>query len=89
LGQWLLLLLINDLALNNDTNVYLWKYVDDTKSSEIVAKGHSSYLQDIVDSVAQWSLDNKLILNDEKCKEFQVCFAKNLEDFQRIYVNGK
>jgi hypothetical protein len=80
---------INDLALNNDTNAYLWEYVDDTTSSEIVAKGHSSYSQNIVDSVAQWSLDNKLILNDEKCKELRVCFARNQEDFQPIYVNGK
>jgi hypothetical protein len=89
LGPWLFLLLINDLAHNNDTNAYLWKYVDDTTSSEIVAKGHSSYSQNIVDSVAQWSLDNKLILNDEKCKELRVCFARNQEDFQPIYVNGK
>ena len=47
LGPWLFLLLINDLVLNNDINAYLWKYVDDTTSSEIVAKGHSSYSQNI------------------------------------------
>ncbi len=77
LGPWLFLLLINDLVLNNDINAYLWKYVDDTTSSEIVAKGHSSYSQNIADSVAKWL--HKLILNDEKCQE----------DFQPIYVNGK
>ncbi len=89
LGPWLFLLLINDLVLNNDINAYLWKYVDDTTSSEIVAKGHSSYSQNIADSVAKWSSNNKLILNDEKCKELRICFAKNQEDFQPIYVNGK
>ncbi len=26
---------------------------------------------------------------DEKCKELRICFAKNQEDFQPIYVNGK
>ena len=72
---WLFLLLINDLVLNNNINAHLWKYVDDTTSSEIVAKGHSSYSQNIADSVAKWSS----ILNDEKCEE----------DFQPIYVNGK
>ena len=86
---WLFLLLINDLVLNNDINAYLWKYVDGTTSSEIVAKGHSSYSQNIADSVAKWFSNNKLILNDEKCKELRICFAENQEDFQPIYVNGK
>ncbi len=58
-------------------------------SSEIVAKGHSSYSQNIADSVAKWSLNNKLILNDERCKELRICFAKSQGDFQPIYVNGK
>ena len=60
-GTVVFLLLINDLVLNNDINAYLWKYVDDTTSSEIVAKGHLSYSQNIADSVAKWSSNNKLI----------------------------
>ena len=88
LGPWLFLLLINDLVLN-DKNAYLWKYVDDTTSSEIVAKGHPSCSQNIADSIVQWSSRNKLKLNDEKCKELRICFAKNQDAFQPINVNGK
>ena len=38
LGLWLFLVLINDLDVNNLANV--WKYVDDTTASEVVAMGN-------------------------------------------------
>ena len=49
LGPWLFLVLINDLEINNAGNI--WKYVDDTTTSEIVAKGASSNSQLIADTV--------------------------------------
>ena len=70
LGPWLFLVLINDLEINNAGNI--WKYVDDTTTSEIVVKGASSNSQLIADTVVQWSFENRVKLNTEKCKELSV-----------------
>ena len=39
LGPWLFLIMINDLDINNAS---LWKFVDDTTTSEVVNKGQPS-----------------------------------------------
>ena len=88
LGPWLFLLLINDLDLNDNINAHLWKYVDDTTTSEVVPKGHQSCSQSIANRVIQWSPINRLKLNNDKCKELRICFARNQQDFQPICVNG-
>ena len=36
LGPWLLIIMVNELAIHD---ALLWKYVNDTTSSEVVAKG--------------------------------------------------
>ena len=69
LRLWLFFLLINDLDLNDNINAHLWKYVDDTTTSEIVPKGHQSCLQSIANRVIQWSSINLLKLTYHKCKE--------------------
>ena len=51
LDQWLFLVLINDLDAGHLANV--WKYVDDTTASEVVAKGNRSCAQEIADKVAE------------------------------------
>ena len=76
LGPWLFLILINDLSLNGNFKAQLWKYVDDTTTSEVVAKGGASNAQHIADCVSQWSLDNRVQLNSEKCKELRISFTK-------------
>ena len=63
LGSWLFLVLINDLDVDDLANV--WKYVDDTTASEVVAKGNRSCAQDIADKVAEWSMQNRVKLNSE------------------------
>ena len=45
--------------------------VDNTTTSEVVAKGGASNAQHIADCVSQWSLDNRVQLNSEKCKELR------------------
>ena len=75
LGSWLLLVLINDLDVDNLANV--WKYVDDTTASEVVAKGNRSHAQEIADEVAEWSTQNRVKLNSDKCKELRISFAKD------------
>ena len=55
LGPWLFLILINDRSLTKSFKAQLWKYVDDTTTSEVVAKGGASNAQRIADCVSQWS----------------------------------
>ena len=75
LGPWLFLVLINDLYVDDLANV--WKYVDHTTASEVFAKGNRSCAQDIADKVAEWSRQNRVKLNSEKCKELRISFVKN------------
>ena len=64
--------------------------VDNTTTSEVVAKGGASNAQhiDIADCVSQWSLDNRVQLNSEKCKELRISFTKKQSEFHPILVTG-
>lgn len=84
LVPWLFLVLINDLILSDTLNAQLWKYVDVTTTSEIVAKGCESNAQQLADRVAQWSSDNRVKLNSDKSKELRISFGKNQPEFQPI-----
>ena len=88
LGPWLFLVLINDLDLSDNLNADIWKYVDDTTTSEVVTKGNQSNVQPIADCVAQWSYNNRVKLNSDKCKELRICFARDQPEFQPILLNG-
>lgn len=81
LVPWLFLVLINDLHLSDTLNVQLWKYVDETTTSEVAAKGCESNVQQLADRVAQWSSDNRVKLNSDKCKELRISFGKNQPEF--------
>ena len=88
LGPWLSFNLINDLEINN-LNAQIWKYANDTTTSEIVTKDSQSISQSIVNRVVQWSLENRVQLKSEKCKELHNSFIKNAPEFDPIYINGK
>ena len=88
LGPWLFLILINDLSLSDSLNAQLWKYVDDITSSEVVPKGCDSDAQQIADKLAQWSSDDRVKLNNKKCKKLRISFARNQPELQPIVVNG-
>ena len=75
LGPWLFLILINDLSI---TDTDLWKYVDDTTVSETVDKNQPSRAQTIANEMSQWSQNNKMKLNEEKCKELRISSVKLL-----------
>ena len=79
-------MLINDLDVDDLANV--WKYVDDTTASEVVAKGNRSCAQEMADKFAQWSTQNRVILNCDKCKELRISFVKDKPQFAPIVVNG-
>ena len=86
LGPWLFFVLINDLDVDDLANV--WKYVDDTTASEVVAKGNRSCAQEMADKFAQWSTQNRVKLNCDKCKELRISFVKDKPQFAPIVVNG-
>ena len=44
----------------------MWKYVDDTTTSEVVIKGKASISQRIADRVMEWSSENRVQLNNEQ-----------------------
>ena len=55
----------------------------------MLLKWGASNAQRIADcSVAQWSLDNRVQPNSEKCKELRVSFIKKQSEFHHILVNG-
>jgi hypothetical protein len=67
----------------------MWKYVDDTTTSEIVRKENKSNAQIIVDRVTHWSTVNRVKLNSEKCKELRISFEKDQPDFHPIVIDGE
>ena len=56
LGAWLFVIIINDLSI---LDALLWKYVGNTTVSEITPKSQPSSAQEYVNSVANWSVDNR------------------------------
>lgn len=86
LGPWLFLVLINNLDVDNLAN--LRKYIDDTTASEVIAKGNRSCAQEIMDKVVEWSMQNKVKFNRNKCKELGISIVKDEPHFASIVVDG-
>ena len=86
LGPWLFILMIDDI---NTSNTELWKYVDDTTIAECVDKKEDSHIQSDVEQMIAKSNQNKFQLNESKCKELRISFAKSAADFAPIVINGK
>ena len=82
--------MINDLAIHNDQfDGDMMKYADETNVSEYIV-GHTdnnSSLQEVTDSIVDWSPGNKFQLNPSKCKEFVVSFKRNQPNFPPISIN--
>ena len=85
LDLWLFVLMINDL----DTNAQQWKYVDNTTVSEVIVKGGESHVQAIANRVIAWSRENRVQLNDDKCKELRISFAEEQRVFDPVIMEGK
>ena len=86
LGPWLFAITINDL---NVTDANLWKYVDDTTISELVDKHELSRVQSLVDELTEKAKDDKFQLNEAKCKELCISFARSERSFSPIHINNK
>ena len=86
LGPWLFILMIDDI---NTSNTELWKCVDDTTIAECVDKKEDSRIQSDVEELIAKSNQNKFQLNESKCKELRISFAKSAADFTPIVMNEK
>ena len=74
----------HDLRIHD---VRTWKYVDDTTITETIPRDGHSDVQLAVAAVEDWSCDNHMQLNADKCKEMIIDFKRNNHVFN--HVNGK
>lgn len=78
--------MIKDLEI---PDVLTWKYLDDTTFAEIVPRGAFSEIQEAADKVVDWSKDERMPLNEDKCKEIIIDFKENKHSFDPIVINNK
>ena len=57
----------------------MWKYVDD--------KGQESCIQQVVEDLPIQARNDGFQLNERKCKELMISFARNEPEFDPIWVN--
>ena len=57
--------------------------------SEVVVKGGESHAQAIANRVIEWSRENRVQLNADKCKELRISFAKEQRVFDPVIIEGK
>ena len=86
IGPRLLVLMINDLDVNIP---HLWKFVDETTVSDVVAKGNASKAQNTVNQVIEWSHVNRVQLNPDKCKELRISFARSPVELDAVVIDRK
>ncbi|KAL9985210.1 hypothetical protein ACROYT_G007584 [Oculina patagonica] len=87
LGPWLFIIMINDLDV---PGIELWKYVDDTTTSETILKGQASNIQTAVDTFVSHANSDKFQLNEAKCKELRISFStKETLELDPVVINGR
>ncbi len=86
LGPILFLVMINDLLSEWQDR---WKYyVDDTNVAECIRPNCPSHLQEVVNDITTWTMNNNMKLNITKCKELIIDFSKEKRSLQPLTVNG-
>ena len=78
--------MINDLDVSIP---HLWKFVDETTVSDVVAKGNTSKGQSIVNQLIEWSHVNRVQLNHDKCKELRISFSRNPVELDTVIIDRK
>ena len=63
--------------------------MDDTTVPEVLVKGGESHVQAIANRVIEWSRENRVQLNANKCKELRISFVKEQRVFDPIIIEGK
>ena len=88
LGPWLFILMIDDIntpVTQNCGNTWMQQLLE----SDCVDKKEDSHIQSDVEELIAKSNQNKFQLNESKCKELRISFAKSAADFALIVINGK
>ena len=85
LGPVLFLVMINDL---HDEWPDRWKYVDDSTAAESVMPDCNSKLQDLVDYIYDWTVENNMKLNVIKCKEMVFDLSKAIQNFPLLQIDN-
>ncbi len=81
LGPLLFILFINDmfLRISEGTNIAL--YADDTKIWREISSSNDQYiLQNDIDNLHKWSIENKMKFHSGKCKVLPVTLQRNVLD---------
>ena len=80
------LVMINDIKFATANK---WKYVDHTCIAETVQKGNCSTIQSNAELVQNWSRENRLELNADKCKEMIINLNKQKNSFDQVSIERK
>ena len=65
------------------------EYVDDTTIRETTHKSECSQIQTALDNLIRAVQADRFQLNEEKCKELQICFARSKPLFPPVFINNK
>ena len=67
----------------------MWKFVDDTTMPECVERGNATTIQNAVTEFSDKAHANKFQMNEAKCKELRISFARTNPQFDPVTVNEK
>ncbi|XP_078682182.1 uncharacterized protein LOC144916733 [Branchiostoma floridae x Branchiostoma belcheri] len=76
LGPILFLAVFDDAVRDAAPSIHEWKYVDDLTMTESRHRLERSIMQEELDKFGQWSKDNYMLLNGDKCKIMTICFLR-------------
>ena len=80
----------NDLFISaNVSSTYLWKFADDTMTSESIPLYGRSFLQENLNHISEWSRINFFQMYPEKCKELIISFKKQPTQFDEMEIEGQ
>ena len=55
----------------------------------MITKGELCNAQGLANEIIEWSHDNRVVLNHEKCKEMRISFVTTPQRFDVITIDGK
>jgi hypothetical protein len=84
-GPEIFIHMINDLT----SNITTVKYVDDVTFVEVVEKGGTSQIPEVIANIAAWPNENKLQINVKKTKEILISFTKSAIQVPNLKIDNE